>query len=274
MSAEYLIALETALAEAGELYSVAVSLLPLREEAEEKLLPRLEGIGAELRRSARGSGLTPTDIERVAAELAALRDDWLRRFDELRSSRLYRETLDARRRDDGAALARLLPRLLADLTFEEDPPPLFAPFSPVAGRRHGGSPPFLSPEECAARIAAVYDEGLRAATGEAWWDSDLPGIDLSADAGLLDTPIALRFDPADLPAAVFRWETTNSFRVYADRVRGRFEVVLQPHSDDEWWAAADPPWETYRDRLRELLRVRAIPSSVTAPAREAKGRSV
>ena len=265
VAVQELIGFEAALGELGALYVAAQGFALLRPEAEAELLPRTEEIGARLRAHLRRSGLDPTTVDSAARDIAALRDRWQKKLADLRASATYQQALAAWKAGDPHKLVDLLPQVIADLAPVMAPPPLFFGVSAAPGRRRPGTSPFLTPAACAQKIAAYRDTGVTTdARGSDWWDTELSYLDLVDDPEALESPIALRFDAAQLGAPVFAAASDPGFRVYSPVLRAPFSVVLQEEADDEWWQAYDESFAEFREALATELRALGIRAEVVA----------
>jgi len=254
VSAEQLIALQAALGELGALYVVAVSFVPLREAAEAKFLPETAALGAQLRKHLREGRMDDVAVDAAARGIAALRVHWHQQLEMLRDSVLYQESLAAWETDQSERLATLLPRLIAGIEPTESPPILFYGVSLASGRRHPGGRPFLSPEACAQKVAAYRSEGIPAeATGKEWWDTELASITFTDDPEALDSPVALRVDPAQTRTPVFLVAGESTFRIYTRVLKIPFTVTLHEEATDEWWQAFEESYQDYRVALAKHL---------------------
>jgi hypothetical protein len=255
VEAQHLMAFEAALAELSGLYVVAKDFRPLRTRAESELLPATAELGARLRRLVRQGSTDATAVDTAARETAGLLQEWRGTLDGLRGGELYQSCIDAYSARDQPRLIALIPQLFAECDHIATPPMLYYPVSPSSGRRRPGNSPFLTPDACAARIAALRDEGIAAeGSGTEWWERELVPLTLVVDPEALDTPLALRFDPSRLIDAVFRLDDGDVFRIYAARLRAPFDVVLQEEVDDEWWQAFSGSYASWRTALAEEIR--------------------
>lgn len=263
MEAEHLIAFEAALAELSGLYLVAKDFRPLRARAESELLAAMAELGSRLRGFVRRGSLDDGVVDAAARDIAALRQEWRAALEDLRAGDVYQSCLSAYGAREHARLVTLIPLLFAECEHTPVPPPLSYPLSPSSGRRRPGNSPFLTPDACATRIAQLRDDGIVAeGSGTEWWETELVPLTLACDAAAFDTPVALRFEPGQMRAAVFQMGGGEIFRVYAPRLCAPFEVVLQHEVDDEWWQAFAGSYATWRDALAVELRAREIPVSV------------
>lgn len=257
MSAEEIIALETAVRDLARLYESAVLFAALRQRAEEELFPRMSRLGALLRQHLRDTRLGPSQIQATAAELHELTGQWRAAIESTRADPTYTSAVSAFRSDDQDTLGQLLPRLFAGLTWTPPPAALYYPVSLAAPRRRPGAPPFLTPE-AAAEKAAAYRDGIDPIpASDAWWDQDLPFVSLGDDPTSLDAPLLLELDLGNRPLSVFTTDTELTLRVYTPRLRAPFSAYLAKEPDDEWWEAAGS-YAEFRQQLRAELAARAI----------------
>jgi hypothetical protein len=264
MSAEQLIALEAALTELGALYAAAKTFTTLQPRAEAELLPRLITLGSSLRSRLRNAQLTQEEIDAVAHDIIALRSTWRVELEQLQASATYQQARAALAQDRQIELARLIPQVFAEVELVRQPPSLFFPVSPSAGRRRPGSSPFLGPVECADRIVQILAEGLTPEEGsEEWWERELPHLSCAGSMEALDTPIALRLAAADVRVAVFAASGAPSFRIFTLRLRAPLSVVLAAEATDEWWEAYDDSYRSFRTALQQELTARGHAAAVS-----------
>jgi hypothetical protein len=262
MSAEQLIALETALNELGRLYVAARSFVPLHVAAEAELLPLTQALGARLRAALREHRFGESVIAEVAQQIATLRGEWQNRLDGVRGGPAYQRALAAWHADHTEELLELLPALIAGLAVASVTVPLYAPVSAAAGRR-GGAHPFLSATAYAEKIAGCRTEGIPPETaGNAWWEAELGYVTLVEAPDSLETPAILRLEPPLAGAAVFAAAEEAAFRAYGRRLRLPFSVCVRETMTDEWWAASEPSYEEFRDALAGELTQRSFAVTV------------
>jgi hypothetical protein len=106
VSAEQVIALQAALTDLSDLYSIARSFAALQARAEGDLLPRIHTLGARLRRLVRAGQLSDAAINQTATEVLGLAAHWRSELDGLRCSLEYQRAVRAvraRRRDSTGA---------------------------------------------------------------------------------------------------------------------------------------------------------------------------
>jgi hypothetical protein len=255
VGARELIGLEAAIAELGSLYVAAKEFAPLRAAADEELRLGTERLASELRAHVRHGTLDAAVLDRTAARVAELRAHWQNALEELRASPLYREACETWHAGDATRLGELLPRVFADIHPMEPPPHLYLDVPLAAGRRGGGPSPFLSAEEAATRILTWRDEGVTTSRRGEWWRTDLGFLELVADPELLESSVGLRFEGASVPSAVLTsGGDDHVYRLYGQRIRAPFAVVLREESDDAWWDAAESSYEEFRDELADRLR--------------------
>lgn len=259
MSAEQVIALEAAMAELGALYTTARSLTALAADAERQLLPRMEALGAQLRRWVRGHSLDGTAIDTASLEVLALRSDWQARFASVRTSDDYCAAYTALAEDDQAAMARLIPRIFAGLRPIAPAPALYVPVSVSTGRRRPGTSPFLSAAEAAERVARVLHEGIEVrGEGGGEWEDDFPSLACTEDPATLDTPVAVQVGAPAAGAAVFAVGGAAMYRIFSARRLSGVAAWLATEAPDAWWEAYEVSYAVFRDALREALAARGI----------------
>ncbi len=238
----------------AQVYQSALLFASLRARADDELLPRMNELGAALRRRLRAGGLEPAELAAAADELHALTDHWEQALEGIRASIDYRTAVAAFEHDDPAVLRAVLPRVFAGLQTLAPPEGQLYYAIPVAAPRRQRSitQPFLAPHDCAERIT-----GLRAgiepeAGGVRWWDRQLRSLVLTDDPSALDSPIALSLDLHGRSLALFQAEGEAVFRAYTPRLRAPFSVVMAQSAGSGWEAFGDayPP---FRDRLAALL---------------------
>jgi hypothetical protein len=263
MSAEQLIALEAAQAELGTLYATACSFTTLHARAEGELLPQLTNLGSRLRSLVRNARLTEGEIEAAAREILSVRTAWQAELEQVRASAAYQQALGAFTTDRQAALADSIPQVFAGVHQVLPAPSLYFPVSPSSGRRRPGSSPFLSPVECADRILRVRADGYQPEeVGTEWWERELQSIGCADDLAGLETPIALFLPAADVHAAVFAVDNDPSLRIFTQRLRGPFSVVLAAEVTDEWWEAYQDSYRSFRDAVQRELAARGYDVSI------------
>jgi hypothetical protein len=260
VSAEQLIALEAAVAELGNLYTVARTFAALQVRAEAELLPQVEKLGGRLRRLVRREALSQAEIDKASAEVLTLRARWRTALDDVRHSAEYEQALAAYAADRQLQLVQLIPLVFASLRLIAPPAALYFPVSASSRRRRPGSSPFLSPADCAERIAAMQAGGLVPEAGEGpWWECEMPFLACGDSPSALETPIAVRVAREDMRAALFAEGGDLVYRIYTPRLQVPLTAVLATEASDEWWEAYDDSYETFRRLLREELHRRQVP---------------
>jgi len=257
VSAEEIIALETAVRDLARLYESAVLFTGLQQRAEEELLPRMSRLGALLRQHLRDTRLGPGQIQAAAAELHQLTDQWQAAIESIRADATYTSAASAFRSDAQDTLGPLLPRLFAGLTPTTPPAALYYPVPLAAPRRRPGAPPFLTPQAAAERAAAYRDGIEPIPVSDAWWDRELPFLSLGDDPASLDAPVLVALDVRALSLSVFTSDTELTLRVYTPRLRAPFSVYLANEPEDEWWEAMGS-YAEFRQQLCVELAARAI----------------
>jgi len=257
VSAEQIIALEAALSDLSDLYAIGRTFTALQARAEGEWLPRLNALGAGLRRRLRSGELDDAAIERTATEILGYAALWRSELEALRSSPVYLRALRAVAENRQGELAEVIPAVFALLHVVRPVPSLHFPVSPTAGRRRPGASPFLSPAECADRIGQLMAAGIPSVSGSAdWWERELPSIACSDTAAGLETPIALRVAAADVRVTVSADAHLATLRVFASRLCAPMTVVLARDATDEWWEAYEDSYRSFRDALEQELAAR------------------
>jgi len=254
MSADYLIALDRAQTELGDLYTVARRYRRLERSAELEMLPALTNLGMKLRALRRHQQWDDESIAAAARELHALRDTWRDRLDAVRTTGEY---LDARRaysEDDQRTLARLLPEVFAELEVVAPPARLHFAMRVSAPRRQAGDAPFLTADECCERLQAKMCEGITPLRDGTLGDEDFPSVIASDDPFDLDTPVSLVQSAADTKQSVFMRSSDAQLLIFTPRLRGPFTVCLCGEWDDSWWDASDTTYAAFRDEVAARLR--------------------
>ncbi len=255
-----LIALETAMRDLARLYEVAVLFAPLRERAEQELLPRMSELGGYLRHDLRGGTLARPAIERAAAELQTLTARWSHALGDLRSSAPVVSAIDAFQRDDHAALTRLLPQVFAGLRAVTPLPHELHYAVSVAAprRRRPGGRPFLTVADATEKIAACR-HGIRPEpASDDWWELAFSALSLAEERETLDAPITLALDLRACGIAIFQAEDETTLRAYTACLVAPFTLMLGSAADDEWWEAAGESYAGFRDALAARARSSGI----------------
>jgi hypothetical protein len=263
VSAEHLIALEAAVSELGDLYTTARGFVPLKDDAERALLPRVMELGRRLRHLLRGSRLTEGAVDEAAREIAELRAEWRARLDNLRASPLYRRAAETIAADRQQELPERLPQLLSGLRVVDPAPSLYFPVAVSSGRRRPQTSPFLSVRALTERTIAHLDQGLQPNTkGGDGWDSDLPSLPCAADPEALDSPVSLLLQAEDVRCSVF--ERTESFDLllFTPHLKAPMSVVLAAEATDAWWDTHEESYTEFRDQLASELRQHDCPFQV------------
>jgi hypothetical protein len=257
VSAEQIIALEAALTELSELYSIARGFTTLAGRAEAEFLPQINAIGARLRRCLRTGELADEAIDRTATAILGLATLWRAELEALRGSPEYQRAVRAAAGDCQAELAEVIPRVLAGLHVVQPAPSLYFPVSPSSGRRRPGGSPFLSPADCADKILQLLADGIAPdAEAAEWWERELPSIACADAPAGLETPIAVCLAAADARVTVFAEADMAMFRVFTARLRAPLSIVLACDATDEWWEAYQDSYHSFRDALQEQLAAR------------------
>jgi len=214
------------------------------------------GLGDRARRLHRSGTLDDQAAAPLVREGRAIVEELRRTLQDIRDAPAYRAAVDAHRAGDHAALATLLPGLLVGLEAVPTPPVLFHPVTWL--RRNRPRPP----ADVAAEVARLRDTGLPAAGDATTWGSDaeLPAVSL-LEAPPAGDPIALRFEPAALPPAVFRLRETDEHLVHVPVLRAPFAAVLPSTLDPDELGEISVDHPRYRALLLDALRGVAVPVS-------------
>jgi hypothetical protein len=264
MPAEQIIALEAALADLSEVYSIARGFAALQARAESELLPQLTALGAGLRRLVRAGRLDDAAIGATATEMLASAAHWRSALDEVRASAVYQHAVRAVAGDRQAALADVIPRVFAHLRVLQPPPDLYFPVSPSAARRRPGANPFLSPAVCADKLLQLLAGGIPCEPAtEHWWERELPSITGADTPAALESPIAVRLAAVDVRVAVFAETEAATVRVFTPRLHAPLSIVLARDATDEWWEAYQDSYRAFRDALRQELAARGQIAAIT-----------
>ena len=257
MSAEQIIALEAALTDLSDLYSIARGFTALQARAEAEFLPQINALGARLRSLVRKGQLGDAAIDRTATEILARATLWRAELEELHGSPVYQRAVRGVAADRQAELADVIPQVFARLRVVQPVPSLYFPVSPSAGRRRPGSSPFLSPAECADKILQLLADGIGPDVEAAeWWERELPSITCADAPAGLETPIALCLDAAKVRVAVFVETEAATLRVFTTHLHAPMSVVLAREATDEWWEAYQDSYHVFRDALQQQLAAR------------------
>jgi hypothetical protein len=263
VSAERLIALETAVAELATLYTVARGFAALRAAADATLLPKLISLGSHLRGLLRASRLNEEEVEHAARSIVALRSEWRRQLEALRAGAPYQNARAALAGNRQQELAGLIPHVLAGLSALRPAPDLYFPVSPSSAHRRPGSSPFLNVGACADKILQLLADGITPDAGDTeWWERDWPSISGATGPAALDTPISLRLAAGDIDVAVFAVLDTPAVRIFAPRLRAPMSITLAEVATDEWWEAYEDSYPVFRDALARELEARAATVSI------------
>lgn len=127
-----------------------------------------------------------------------------------------------------------------------------------------GSEHFASPEECAARIASIAQDGVPAASPPPHLGADdaITPVTLAAEVGAADSPVTLVFERARLPAPVCRLEHSPLVLFYAPRLRSPFTVHCTAEVTDEWWSIRPDAYAQWLAALGPLLKAQGLAVAV------------
>lgn len=261
MSAEYWIALDSAQAELGDLYTEARRYRHLADAAEAELLPALTAMGMRLRSLRRERAFDSGKIAAVAHEMHALRDAWLARMHDLRSSAPYTQLREAYAADEQTRVATLVPQVFVDLEAVAEARRIYFGVRVSAPRRRAGEPPFLHSEACVERVLERSAEGFKPAGMDE--PSDAPGDALAmlacaVDPNDLDSPVSLTRIAAPGSLALFRRTHDDQAMLFSPHVRGPFSVALCHHWDDAWWESNPENYQEFRDNVAAHLRSQGV----------------
>ena len=209
-------------------------------------------LGTTLRQALRQGAPDPEALAAATMELRALLAACERAVDELRAGPEYVRAAEAYAAAEHAEVARLACELFTDVAAFPDAHTLFRPI-PIAGPR--GGPHFVPPPECAARIAAVAQAGLRAATPPPAMGADdvLGAVVLADEHDVGESPITLAIDAGRLPLPVCRIAPAGDVLLYAASVRPPFRVQTADVVADEWWSVRPDAYRRYLGELAEAL---------------------
>jgi hypothetical protein len=212
------------------------------------------GVGDRARRLHRAGTLDDSAAAALVREARATVERLRRTLQDVRDAPAYREAVAAHRGGDHAVLARLLPELLVGLEYVAAPPALF---HPVGWLRRNRPRPAV---DVAAEVARLRETGLVASGDATAWgsDPDLPAVPLLAVQPSGD-PIALRFEPQDLPPAVFRLRETDEHLVHVPVLRSPFAAVLPDRLDPDELGEISIDHPRYRVELLEALGSSGLP---------------
>jgi hypothetical protein len=254
VSAEQIIALEAALTDLSDLYSVARGFTALQARAEAELLPQIHALGTRLRSLVRRRQLSEAAIGRTATEILALAALWRSELDGVRGSPVYQQAVRAVAGGRQAELADVVPQVLARLRVVQPTPTLYFPVSPSTSRRRPGASPFLSPAACGDTILQLLAGGIRPDPGATdWWERELPSIMCADTPAGLDVPIGLRLAAAAVRVTVFAETDAPTLRVFTGHLHAPMSVVLARDATDEWWEAYQDSYRVFREALAQAL---------------------
>ena len=241
--------LEAAIADCGLLLVELEKLAGHREDSLTTLRAEAMTIGQEARRQHRAGGLDDAAIaaslvDRAHAVVVRARDA----VAALRQAPAYRAAVAAHRTGDHAALARLLPTVLEGLEWVAEPPPLYHAMSWMRRNRP------LPADEVARHVVQAREAGLPAdddalAPGI---DPELPAVPLASEPDGA-SPVLLRFEPGELPHAVFRLRLSGQMLVHVPVLRAPFDVVLPESLDPDELGEVSLDHPRYRESLVAAL---------------------
>lgn len=253
METDYLIALDTAHAELGDLYVLARRFRVLRDDADRDLLTTITDLGLQLRKLCRHAELSEVAIAEHAGRVQSVRRTWLARIAEVKGSATYRAARAAYEADEQHELARLLPEVVAGIDIVDPVPDLYFGVRVSRPRRGPGSPPFVDSATCVERVLERMREGLRPPVDDELGFARLtPGDDPES----LDSPVSLRLAPSPAGPTLFRSTDDSDLHVYTPSLAGPFTPALCVEFEDPWWQTNDESYEEFRQRVTEGLRSR------------------
>ncbi len=250
METDYLIALDTAHAELGDLYVLARRFRALRDDADRDLLAKITDLGLQLRKLCRHAELTEATIEEHARQVQSVRREWLDRIDAVKDSAPYRAASAAYEANAQQELARVLPAVVAGIEIVDPVPDLYFGVRVSRPRRGPGSPPFVDSATCVERVLERVRDGLQPpADDELGFAHLTPGEDPES----LDSPVSLRLAPSASSPALFRSTDDFDLHVYTPSLAGPFTPALCLEFEDPWWRTNDESYEEFRQRVAEGL---------------------
>ena len=226
------------IAEAGRSAEDAWRYRQLASTIAEPIFERALAIGSEVRRAAR-EGRTAA-LEDLTAELRELVTRCRNGIAEVRASSSYREAVHAFTNGDQARIAELAGAIFHGVVPLPTPGRLY--WSVAIGGR-GSVDHFLPAGVCAARIETTKREGLTtsAEAPERGGDGLIRPVLLSRRHDESESPIALAFDPAELPGPVCGLSGSELVLVYAERLTADFVVSSRPRPATNGGACARTP---------------------------------
>jgi hypothetical protein len=252
--AEQIIALEAALTDLSDLYSIARGFTALQTRAEAELLPQINAMGSRLRKLMRSGQLNEATIDQTAREMLGCATLWRSELEGVRHLPVYQQAVRAVSDNRQAELGDVIPRVFARLRVVRPAPALYFGVAASSGRRRPGASPFLSPKDCADKILHLLSDGIAADVGAAeWWERELPSITCVESPAGLESPIALRLAAADVHVTLFAEPDAATLRVFATHLRAPLSVVLAREVADEWWEAYQDSYQVFRDALQQQL---------------------
>ena len=123
-----------------------------------------------------------------------------------------------------------------------------------------GGEHFVSPEECAARIAEIARTGLHAASPPPRLGADdtITPVTLGLGIGDADGPVTLAFELEQLPGPICRLEHSTLALFYAGRLHAPFTVRCAAGVTDEWWNIRPDAYAKWIEALGPLLQSQGL----------------
>jgi hypothetical protein len=246
-------ALEVAMTDAGRLLVELEKFRAASREPHTALRAEALALGQRARRLYRSRSPDDATGAALVQEAAVLLERLREALRAIRATPEFRAAVEAHRTANHAALAMLLPRLLAGLEHVGAPPPLMRPVEWLR-RNRPRAPAELAGELLRLREGGVPGEGDAQTPGT---DPELPAVSLQAEPP--PDPLLLRFPPQALPPLVFRLRDGPEHLVHTPVLLARFAVVL-PHAldpDELGEISLDHP--RYRAELLEALTAAGLP---------------
>ncbi|MEO6026115.1 MAG: hypothetical protein ABIR79_04540 [Candidatus Binatia bacterium] len=128
-----------------------------------------------------------------------------------------------------------------------------------------GGEHFVSPEECAARIAGIAGAGLPAASPppQLGADDTITPVTLGMGVANADGPVTLAFEVEQLPGPICRLAHSTLALFYADRLHAPFTVRCVAGVTDEWWNVRPDAYAKWIEALGPLLQSQGLTMTMT-----------
>ena len=222
----------------------------LAAQVAEPTFERALAIGTLIRQRFRQPVPETGAVATLIDELQSLRRHCAAAVAERQADADYRQLLDAVAVEAWLDVARLAPPVFTGVEPYPDAPALHWSVA-IAGRRAGSH--FVSPDECARRIARVAADGFPAETPapELGADEHVPVVLLSDEPDATESPLALVLERSPLP--VCRIEGTTVALVYGRRLRADLHLWCAPEVSDEWWSVRPDAYRRYLADVQAAL---------------------